>query len=347
MSVLGQAWSVATAPTLPAGVTPTSRTVVTQKALALAEAGLRQSLGEPLPNALRDLGTDFFGGSPVDPGFDQVLRTTPAGQNFVSILGANLAQPMTQAGGAPAYELLLAQVEASGPNFMTFAVGNATGAAPVSVRLTDGAGNQIASSTPGGSIVGGVLFPLGNSASVPYLGLLTSPANSPYTLLLTGQSNGSADISISIPRGYGTVVRGTATGVTVVQGQQMRLVADFSNPNNLVFHVDAACKGTFGTSIPIRSHLILPSSPSVISTTVIGPETVSQAGPFGLSAVILFDRPVDATTSNIASNYTIPNNSVTSASEQLSGRLVFVNLAQPEGPYVPTTFSVNGVADQR
>src|SRR6266566_1506955 len=145
MRVLGQAWSVATASnTLPAGVTSTSRTVVTQKALALAESGLRQSLGEPLPNALRDLGTDFFGGSPVDSGFDQVLRTTPAGQNFVSILGANLAQPMTQAGGAPAYELLLAQVEASGPNFMTFAVGNGTGAAPVSVRLTDGAGNQIA-----------------------------------------------------------------------------------------------------------------------------------------------------------------------------------------------------------
>ncbi len=347
MRVLGQAWSVATAPTLPAGVTPTSRTVVTQKALALAEAGLRQSLGEPLPNALRDLGTDFFGGSPVDSGFDQVLRTTPAGQNFVSILGANLAQPMTQAGGAPAYELLLAQVEASGPNFMTFAVGNGTGAAPVSVRLTDGAGNQIASSTPGGSILGGVLFPLGNSASVPYLGLLTSPANSPYTLLLTGQSNGSADISISIPRGDGTVVRGTATGVTVVQGQQMRLVADFSNPNNLVLQVDAAGNGTFGTGIPLSTQVISPSGPSLISATIIGPETVSQAGPFGLNAVMLFDRPVDATSAVIPTNYTVPNNSVTSASKQLSGRLVFANLSQPEGPYVPTTFAVNGVADQR
>jgi hypothetical protein len=82
MRVLGQAWSVATAPsgTLPASVIPTSTTVVTQKALALAEAGLRNSLGEALPNALRDLGTDFFGGTTIDPGFDQVLRTTPAGQ---------------------------------------------------------------------------------------------------------------------------------------------------------------------------------------------------------------------------------------------------------------------------
>ncbi|HSF38175.1 MAG TPA: hypothetical protein VLT87_00195, partial [Thermoanaerobaculia bacterium] len=44
MRVLGQAWSVANAPagTLPLGIVRTSKTVVTQKALALAEAGLRQ-----------------------------------------------------------------------------------------------------------------------------------------------------------------------------------------------------------------------------------------------------------------------------------------------------------------
>ena len=57
MRVLGQAWSIANAPagTLPATVIRTSKTVVTQKALALAEAGLRVQLGEPLDDALRDL----------------------------------------------------------------------------------------------------------------------------------------------------------------------------------------------------------------------------------------------------------------------------------------------------
>ena len=77
---------------------------------------------------------------------------------------------MTQAGGALPYELQLSQIEASGPNFITFAVGSGTGPAPVSVKLTDGAGNQITNSTPGGSIVSGALFPLGNSASAPYSG---------------------------------------------------------------------------------------------------------------------------------------------------------------------------------
>jgi hypothetical protein len=352
MRVLGQAWSVATAPSLPANVLPTTTTLVTEKALALSEAGLRVSLGEPLPAALRDLGVDFFGGSPsgtsVDPGFDQVLRTTPAGQNFVSVLGGDLAQPAAQSGGASAYELQLAQVESSGPNFISFAVGSGTGAAPVSVAITDGAGNQIVSTTPGGTVVGGAIFPLGaTSTGVPYLGLITQPANSPYTLLLTPQSNGAADISISIPSGSGTVIRGSLSGATVVVGQQMRVIADLTNPNNLVLQVDTNGDGSFATSIPMSVQTILPPGPSLISATVIGPETVSQAGPFGLNAVLLFDRIVDATTSAAPTSYAIPNNSVSSASKQLSGRLVFANLTQPEGPYVPQTFTENGVADQR
>ena len=349
MRVLGQAWSVATAPpnTLPAGVIQTSQNVVTQKALALAEAGLRQSFGEPLPNALRDLGTDFFGGTPVDPGFDQVLRTTPAGSNFVTVLGANLAQPMAQAGGAVAYELQLAQIEASGPNFMTVAIGSGTGPAPLSVVLLDAAGNQITSASPSGTMVSGALFPLGNSSSVPYLGLITSPTGSPYTLQLTGLSSGTTDISLSIPRGDGTVLRGVATGVAVVQGQQMRLVADFTNPSNLSLQIDTAGNGTFSTIVPLATQTISPAGPSLLSATVIDSQTVSQANNFGMNVVLLFDRTVDGPSSSAVSNYAIPNNSVKSASKQLSGRLVFANLAQPEGPYVPTRVSVTGIADQR
>src|SRR5262249_45614238 len=63
MRVLGQAWSIANAPagTLPRDVIRTSRTVVTLKALALAEAGLRVSLRQPKRAALRDVAFDFWG----------------------------------------------------------------------------------------------------------------------------------------------------------------------------------------------------------------------------------------------------------------------------------------------
>ena len=349
MRVLGQAWSVATAPpgTLPAGVMPTTTTVVNQKALALAEAGLRQTLGEPLSNAIRDLAGDWWGGAPVDPGFDQVLHQTPAGQNFVSVLGADLAQPMLQSGGPLPYELQLSQIDASGPNFLAFAVGSGASAAPVTVSLTDGAGNQMSTSNPGGTIQGAVILPLGSSPPAPVLGLVTAPANPPYTLLLTGQNSGTADVSIAIPRGDGTVVRAQATAAPVVQGQRMRVVADFSNPTNLVLQVDTNGDGSFATSVPMTSEVIAPSGPRLVSASVIGPQVVSQAGPFGLNLALLFDRPVDAATSSVATNYSVPNNTVLAASRELSGRLVFGNLSQPEGPYVPTTLTESGVADQR
>jgi large repetitive protein len=350
MRVLGQAWSVATAPpgTLPATVIPTTTAVVTQKALAFSEAGLRVTLGEPLNNAIRDLTPDWWGGSPVDPGFNQVLQTTPAGQNFINVLGGDLSQAMTSAGGAVPYEQQLAQLEASGSNFVSFAVGSGTGAAPVSVTMTDGSGNQLSTNTPGGSIVGGAMLPLSSStASTPVLGLITQPTATPYTLLLTPTSSGSTDLSLSIPSGSGTVIRASATGVSTVQGQAMEVVADLTNPTNLVLQVDTNGNGTFSTSIPLTTQTISPSGPNFTSATVIGPDTLSQAAPFGQNMVVLFDRPVDPVTSSTLTNYVIPNNSLLSAMRELSGRLVFANLAQPEGPYVPTTVAVSGVEDMR
>src|SRR5262249_28109479 len=67
MRVLGQAWSIANAPvgSLPPSIIRTSKTGVTHKALALAEAGLRVNLGQPLGDAIRDFGLDFYGGSPL------------------------------------------------------------------------------------------------------------------------------------------------------------------------------------------------------------------------------------------------------------------------------------------
>ena len=51
------------------------------------------------------------------------------------------------------------------------------------------------------------------------------------------------------------------------------------------------------------------------------------------------------TSAAVKDNYAIPSNAVQAAKRQLSGRLVFAALAQPEGPYVPTTVTASGVAD--
>jgi hypothetical protein len=118
MLVLGEGWSIANAPAggLPANVIRTSKSVVTQKALALAEAGLRVGLGQPVSDAVRDLLSDFYGGNPIDPGFDQLLRSTQAGQDFERAVGAALAQPVSDAGGPLNYQMALSKVYASGPD---------------------------------------------------------------------------------------------------------------------------------------------------------------------------------------------------------------------------------------
>ncbi len=47
------------------------------------------------------------------------------------------------------------------------------------------------------------------------------------------------------------------------------------------------------------------------------------------------------------SHYEIPQNAVIGAKRQLSGRLVFVALEQPEGPLVPASLAVQGIRDER
>ncbi len=347
MRVLGQGWSVANAPsgTLPSGVVRTSKTVVTQKALALAEAGLRQSLGQPPADALRDLATDFWGGVPLDPGFDQLLRQSDAGQNLATVLGAHLEAPMEQAGGAASYERQVSSVGASGPDFLAFAVGSGAGAAPVDVALTDASGAVLASTAPGGAIVGGVLLPLGGAGASgsPLLGLVTAPSAPPYTLTLTGRGSGSVDLSVTFPKGDGTFLRGQASGVAVTPGSRLQLTLDGS----LGLSIDSDGDGTAESTVPLAQETLQAGGPHLLSANVIGPETLSQAGPFGFNVALLFDRVVDAATAGDVSRYQIPANAVQAAAPQLSGRIVFANLGEPEGPYVPTTLAVSGIADGR
>ena len=99
MRVLGQAWSVANAPagTLPAGVQRASKATVTARALALAEAGLRITLGEDEDDAIPEIAFDFWHGEGGDLGFEQLLENTEAGRALRAALGGTIpeAEPVT------------------------------------------------------------------------------------------------------------------------------------------------------------------------------------------------------------------------------------------------------------
>jgi hypothetical protein len=350
MRVLGQGWSIANAPsgTLPKEVIRTSRGIVTQKALALAEAGLRVSLGQSDADAVRDLLFDFYGANEntaVDAGFDQLLRTTNAGTDLARAIGNALKNTADIAGGAAAYERTVSSVAASGPNFVAFAFGNASGA-PVTATLTDNSGHEsIAGSTSNtfvnGSVASAVAVPFGTSATASRLVLVPAPADGPYTLVLTGTGSGTIDLSVTLPNG--SSFRRATTQVNVTNHGRYRIVAD----STLTLDIDSDGDGVFESQQPLTTETLIANGPRLISANAIGPETVSGAPPFGFQTVLLFDRIVDTTTSSAVANYSIPNNRVVSAKKQLSGRLVFASLEQPEGPYVSTQLSVNGITDLR
>ena len=346
MRVLGQAWSVANSPsgTLPQGVIRTSRQVVTQKALALAEAGLRVSLGQPQTDAVRDLLFDFYGGSPVDAGFDQLLRTTNAGTELARAIGRALEPAALVAGGATPYERQTARIAASGNDFLTFALSSVPG----TLALVDQHGRRSATSATSNTFAAGevstaVVVPFGTSASSPAMVTIAEPSTMPYTLELTATAAANVDFAVTLPVSGG-FRRGTGS-VATVPGGRYKVMATASD--TLMIRIDANGDGTYESQQPLSTEMLYPEGARLISATVIGPETLDGAAPFGKHAAVLFDRFVHPTKSSETARYTVTKNGVISAKRQLSGRLVFTTLDQPEGPYVPSQLSVAGMPDGR
>jgi hypothetical protein len=347
MRVLGQAWSVANAPagTLPQDVTRINGPAVVKKALALAEAGLRATLGQSSDAAVRDLLYDFFSGSPVDPGFDQLLRTTESGQAFVAAVGVALGDAATQAGGGSGYELETARLLASTAPFGTFAWDGGAG----QLAVVDGAGRLTSRSTDpqaplsltSQNVVGAVLTPLGSDA---ILGLLTQPSAGPYTWEFRSASSSLGSLSASFPRADGSFGRVAWSGF-VSAGTIVRVVLD--SDGSAALRKDQGGDGVFETTEALSVDTLPADGPRLIAAAVIGPETLDGAGPWGFHTALVFDRVVGEASAADTTKYTVPDNQVRSARRQLSGRLVFAGLSLPEGPNVPSRISTRGIEDAR
>ncbi len=321
MRVLGQAWSAANAPAglLPRGVIRPRREAVVQRALALAETGLRMSLGQTEADALRDLAGDFASGEPRDAGFDQVLATTDAGRGLGAALRAELAGAFVSdpAGWiADAEEVL-----ASGPDFNSVAFDG-----PVTALWTSPAGERV------GLAVGEWL--------------LAPPGAAATRVEFEATGAGPLRVSVVQPRGDGRFVR-ASMAIDVAAGGRGSLVLDPSRPEDLELAWDAEGDGIAETRRAASTSSFASRGPVPVAAHVIGPETLAGASPFGVQAVIVFDRPVSTAAAADTGRYTLARNRVLGARRQLSGRLVFLGLEQPEGPHVPAHVSIDGLADPR
>ena len=345
MRVLGQAWSNTNAPsgTLPAGVMRISKGTVTRRAQALAEAGLRMTLGQPKQQALRDLTLDIFGGATFDAAFDQLLRKTVAGRDLALALGEELGSSTSAsdlgqdvaAAIAGTRPMAVVAVDA-GPSVVT--------AALVAGDNTTRTIDDRAPPRPQADIPGAFWMPLGDALDASSIALLSNFTATPYTLELTGRGSGSADLLLAYPHTDGTIRQLAIPGLAVTALWKGRIsMPSATSSVTLTLEEDRDGDGLFETRTLLTPTTLTPPQPKLLSATVVGPETLTGAGPFGFHVALLFDHPVDADIAAQRERYSIPDNAVRGASRQLSGRLVFASLAQPEGPYVPTTLSVNGM----
>ena len=342
MRVLGQAWSAANATTLPPGVARPSAQSVFRKGLSVAEAGLRVELGQPLPDALRDLLLDLHGD--VDPGFDQVLRETQAGRELDRLLGLSLADAV--GGDSLGYEEDAARVAASGPPFLSVAIDSpGAGALPAEVQLSDGAGRR--TDVARREVPSAVVVALGSGAFAPRLGWVAAPTAPPYAIQVNGTADGDLGVSLTLPEGDGGVRHARLFPIRVRAGSRHRVVYDPARDGQVDLETDLDGDGVFEGREAIDTAVVASQGPRLVAAATIGPETLDGASPFGTYAALLFDRVVSESDASDASNYEIASNSVLAARRQLSGRLVFAALEQPEGPLVAARLAIRGIHDER
>ena len=341
--VIGLAWSVSTAPsgTLPDGVLRASKDAVIDHALELAEAGFRAQLGESLESALESLLFSWL--SSEDAGFEQILRDTSAGGQLFEAIG-NVFAPSGFVGD---FHRDVATAFSGRASHVIVGFGDGTGAAPITFEVADSDGRVL---DPAGasSLPNAARIPL---ASADVLGrdlaVLTQLQSSLYIASFTATDRGSLDLSATIPRPNDVPAFYDFAPVALDVGMRGRLTLDLLQSRAaLKLELDRDGDGFFEESVDSESAApIHPPEPVLLSATAIGPETLSDADPWGRVVALLFDRELRDDSVDDPRSYTIEDNDVRAASLQLSGRLVTLFLEQPVGNLVPRDVAVSGLID--
>ena len=344
LRVLGQAWSIATAPagTIPEGVTSVSKTDVYDRANEIAEAGFRVQIGEPLARALQGLLFDWL--STDARGFEEILRETNAGVEFLNAIGESIASP----GTIEDLQRELSRDFAARPSHILLGVGSGNGSAPVTWDISDGVGRALRVDSSSDLLNAGFLPFAETKPLDPGRGLavLTSLGSTFYEMRWTATGAGVLDLAVSLPLAEGTSFY-LFSGVSVDSGNQGKVEIDLlGTVPTLTLSIDRDGDAVFEESVESAPVEIIQSSgPELLAATVVGPETLSGADPWGRVVALLFDKEVRAEEAERASNYRVADNEVLSTIRQLSGRLVFVFLRDPVGDLVPRQATVTGLFD--
>ncbi|MBI3860214.1 MAG: carboxypeptidase regulatory-like domain-containing protein, partial [Thaumarchaeota archaeon] len=354
--VLGQALGVAAAPPegLPPGVLGIRSQTVRDHALELGEAGQRVEFGEPLPRVLQDLLLDWLGARNADAGFDQLLRTTEAGENFLLEVGAILKQAVMSSSVLD-FQRDFAQAVAARSPHLSAITGLSNGAAPVTVEILDALGRVTAESGPGSAATlpyAGLSPLIDDSGGQSDLAVVGRVNASRYTVVVNGFGSGRFDLGVVIPAGLGRLTQLRYEDVAIDTNGAARVVIDLTTAGPFFLEVDRNGDGVIDQTVAPTTVEIVEAPPHLIRVQQIAklreiPWDWFDPAPFGILIGVLFDKLVTKETAETQANYTIDANAVLGAALQPSERLVYLYLERPVGKFVARSLTAAGIADAR
>lgn len=372
-AVLGQTWSIATAPpgSLPGGVRPVSKKTVRDRAVDLGIAGLRIRFGEAPAVSLETLARDWLGESEsgADAGFADVLRNTPAGYRWYDSLGAQFYKRLSDGQTALALHQELADTESPRSPFISALITQAAGPPIAGASLVDSSGQRVGLRGPadarnGDLPAGGALRLTDNpdAAAGPSRGQLlvvSSPDSTAWTLELTGWRDGTGDISLLIPSSGSTYRQVYFSNLQIAAGGLYRIVLRPFSSSAVRLEEDG--DGVYRDVGPTPTETaLLQARPRVVGAIQAAPELIDGGDPYGRLIGVLFSRPMAETSAETPARYQIGGGLRVGSTERVGGpirvtavnlsygnRFAFLALDSPVGPYIKRDVTINGVSDQR
>ncbi|MCU1382351.1 MAG: LamG domain protein jellyroll fold domain protein [Acidobacteria bacterium] len=382
IGLLGKAYAVATAPAaaLPPDIRRFSRQIVIDGAVQVAEAGLRVTLHEPIPDSALQLEMDFAGSDyarlpAFNPkaedlafaqndriGFDELRRKSVRGDAFAGAVAAVLADSVG-ALGVSGFHRQMAEKIAYRPGHVSVIAGGA-GPMPFTLTLRDGAGRLLGGTDPAGKVLKQIpfsdlmTFSTGGAATAA-LALVTTPDPGDYLITLdpiAGAAPAAITLSVVVPGADGVTLRHI---VFENVGVGSTPAASFAAGDPIRFTVQVGGADAPSTALAASSDAPIVEPPPAIVSVVQQPfadalkcDAGEKSGvPVGRIVAVLFSKEVtpdsaqDKARAEDITNYTLATNRVVGAALQPGRRIVYLALRDPVGPYVPEDLTIAGLSD--
>lgn len=347
VGLLGQAWSIATAPAgaLPSSVLSISKATVTARAYDLSEAGLRVLIGDDRVKAVEDLTFDFLGSDVYNKGFDSLRRSSTLGLELNRAI-ADILKTSVDSSGALSFQATLADKVSYRPGHLSVI----TTEAPLRMRLTDTSGNRSGSldeSVAGRGIPYADCFVIGDNGSSRSNLILASRLDSPaYIMQLAADATATFDLGILLPDAGGLLTQYRFSGVNLPAGAKASMSIS-TGSSELQLGIDDNNDGIIDRTLPPSlTTTIGDQAPHIVASAQLTPDFGPGGDKHGRNVAVLFSERVTKESAQNVANYGVDENLIKQATIQPGGRMAFLLLREGIGPFYDRSLTTQGLIDQ-